>query len=410
MASVKIKFRHSTSSLNEGHLFYQVIHNRRVRQIKTSYRLYDYEWDNESQAIVFSKTERFPLLCVINDDISRDLRRLNDIIAELYDNNRPFLTDDIVDKFKSKSDEVGFLNFMEDIIVRLKNIGKVRTSETYASSLNSFKRFILTSIYKGNNSVSMNITLDEINTNTIQAYESYLKEAGLSPNSSSFYMRNLRAVYNRAVESNLTVQCYPFKHVYTGVEKTAKRAIPLKTMKYIKDMDLAMWPTLEFARDMFMFSFYTRGMSFVDMAYLRKSDLKNGILTYRRRKTGQQLYIRWEKCMQEIVAKYCIKNSVYLLSIINSVNTEDERRQYIYASHAVNRGLKAIGRKIGLTQPLTMYVARHAWASIARSRNVPISVISEGMGHDSESTTRIYLASLDSVAVDKANSMILKLL
>lgn len=83
-------------------------------------------------------------------------------------------------------------------------------------------------------------------------------------------MRNLRAVYNRAVEKELTTQRYPFKHVYTGVEKTLKRAVPLKTIKQIKEMDLSMNPTLGFARDMFLFSFYTRGMSFVDMAYLRK--------------------------------------------------------------------------------------------------------------------------------------------
>ena len=86
----------------------------------------------------------------------------------------------------------------------------------------------------------------------------------------------------------------------------------------------------------------------------------------------------------------------------------DERTQYIYASHNINRGLKLIGAKLGLPVPLTMYVSRHAWASIAKSKNIPLSVISEGMGHDSEATTRIYLASLDTAAIDKANSMILK--
>ena len=85
----------------------------------------------------------------------------------------------------------------------------------------------------------------------------------------------------------------------------------------------------------------------------------------------------------------------------------EERKQYINTAHNVNRALKAIGEQLELSIPLTMYVARHAWASIAKSKNIPLSVISEGMGHESETTTRIYLASLDTIAVDKANSLII---
>ena len=112
--------------------------------------------------------------------------------------------------------------------------------------------------------------------------------------------------------------------------------------------------------------------------------------------------------MQEIVDKYDTSQSNYLLPIIKPFGDIDERKQYIYAAHNINRCLKIIGKELGLSVSLTLYVARHAWASIAKSKNVPLSVISEGMGHDSEATTRIYLASLDTVAIDKANSMILK--
>ena len=88
----------------------------------------------------------------------------------------------------------------------------------------------------------------------------------------------------------------------------------------------------------------------------------------------------------------------------------EERKQYIYYAHNINRYLKKIGERIGLSIPLTMYVARHSWASIARSKNVPLSVISDGLGHDSELTTRIYLSTLDNAEIDKANRMIIKLL
>ena len=164
----------------------------------------------------------------------------------------------------------------------------------------------------------------------------------------------------------------------------------------------------EIEHGIFVFSFYTRGMSFVDMAYLRKKDLSGKVLSYRRRKTGQLLYVHWERCMQDIVKKYSNPKSPFLLPIIRPENDMDQRRQYIYVAHKVNRCLKLIGQQLGLSISLTMYVSRHAWASIAHSKNIPLSVISEGMGHNSEATTRIYLATLDTAAIDKANKMILR--
>lgn len=163
---------------------------------------------------------------------------------------------------------------------------------------------------------------------------------------------------------------------------------------------------MDYARDLFMFSFYTRGMSFVDMAYLKKKDLQNGILVYRRRKTGQQLSVKWERPMQEIVDRYDTGNTPYLLPVIRDM-ASDTRRQYLSAAHLTNAKLKMLGEQLGLAITLTTYVARHAWASIARSKNIPVSTISEAMGHDSESTTLIYLASLDTSQVDKANTLIL---
>jgi integrase len=251
------------------------------------------------------------------------------------------------------------------------------------------------------------ISMDEIDSDLMLAYEAWLKEQEVCMNTVSFYMRILRAVYNRAVEKEITPQRYPFRHVYTGIEKTLKRAVTLKTIKQVKQADLLMFPSLDYARDMFMFSFYTRGMSFVDMAYLKKTDLNNGILSYRRKKTRQQLFIRWEECMQEIVDKYpCIPTSPYLLPIIKKPG-DNPRKQYRNAILSVNKNLKSLSKMMGLPTVLTTYVARHSWASIAKSKNIPVSVISEGMGHDSQMTTQIYLASLDTAVVDRANNLIL---
>ena len=398
MASVKVKFRPSTIAGKEGTIYYQIIQSRVIRQMKTDYRIFTDEWNEVESCVIVGSSERRNLLLSLIERMEWDLKLLDMIIRQLNNRKAGYTADDIVASFQSITEGQSFFNFMQGIIARLKQMGKIRTAENYSCALKSFMQFRR----------ERDILLSEIDSDLMQLYEAYLHGKGAVRNTSSFYMRILRAVYNRALEKELMEQRNPFRHVYTGVDKTVKRAVPLSAIKRMKNLDLSLQPNLEFARDMFLFSFYTRGMSFVDMAYLRKKDLANGILSYRRRKTGQQLFIKWEKCMQEIVDKYDTESSIYLLPIIKPYSKTDERTQYIYAGHNINRSLKAIGKELGLSLPLTMYTSRHSWASIAKSKNVPLSVISEGMGHDSEATTRIYLASLDNMAIDKANSLILK--
>ena len=383
MTSIKIKFRPSTVDGKEGGLYFQIIHNRVVRQLNTDYKVFAEEWDAEAESVIVNGN-RSNLLLGIQERLAWDVARLEKVVRSLETERRRFTADDVT--------------FMHGVIAQLKQLGKVRTSETYTATLNSFMTFL----------DEQDVPLDGISSDMMLMYEAYLKTREVRMNTISFYMRNLRAAYNRAVEKGLTAQNYPFRHVYTGVDKTVKRAIPIKAIKALKDLDLATNSALDFARDMFMFSFYTRGMSFVDMAYLKKTDIKNGILTYRRRKTGQELSIKWEKCMAEIIAKYPENKTDFLLPIIKDEG--DERRQYDNALHLVNYRLKELSTMLKLQRPLTMYVARHSWASAAKAKNVPLSVISEGMGHDSETTTQIYLASLETSVVDKANKMILGLL
>lgn len=396
MATVKVKYRPSVREEKEGTIYYQIIHNRVIRQIRTDYRIFREEWDSGKHAVTITTGGREAFLRTVKDSMARDLKRLNTVIDKLGSNGGNFTADDVVTKFQEPADEPCFSGFMEEVIARLERLGKTRTSETYTAALNSFMRF----------REGRDIPLDEISPDLMEEYEAYLKGCGVSLNTVSFYNRILRAAYNRAVEKGLTPQRHPFRNVYTGMEKTVKRAIPSEAVRRIKGLDLSLKPAPDFARDMFLFSFYTRGMSFVDMAYLRKSDLKNGILSYRRKKTGQQLHIRWERCMGEIVEKHPNVTTEYLLPVITDP-TASERRQYENALHLVNRKLKKVAEMAGISVPLTMYVARHAWASIAKSKNIPLSVISEGMGHDSETTTQIYLASLDTSVIDEANGRIL---
>ena len=396
MATVRIKYRPSIRTGKEGTVYYRITHKQTIRQITTPYRIFREEWDAQKSEVALACGGREQFLRTVREHTARDTERLRTIIGRLETAGCAFTADDIVDRFLAPAHEGSFVRFMEELVARLQHLGKIRTSETYAAAAESFMRF------RG----GRDLLLNEIDSDLMVEYQTYLRQRGLAMNTVSFYNRILRAAYNRAVEKGLAEQRHPFRHVYTGVDKTVKRAIPLQAIRRIKNLDLSARPSLEFARDMFLFSFYTRGMSFIDMAHLRKQDLRNGILSYRRRKTGQQLFIKWEQCMQEIAGKHAAKGSDRLLAIIRT--PDNALQQYRNALRLVNNKLKTISAMAGLQTNLTMYVSRHSWASIARSKHVPVSVISEGMGHDSETTTQIYLASLDNSLIDRANSMILK--
>lgn len=303
-----------------------------------------------------------------------------------------------------------FTDFMAHLTLQLKSLGREGTAQTYTSAQRSlttfFSEYTTGSII--NDTGRTGIPFSIITSDFFQAYEAWLRQRGVTPNTISFYMRILRAVYNKAIENGLMAPttCHPFKHVYTGIAKTRKRALPLLIIRRMKELNLQENPRLAFARDMFLFSFYTRGMSFVDMAYLEKSDLKADTLVYRRRKTGTVLYIKWETPMRDIVARYSSPQSPYMLSIIIDAG-RDARTQYLNMLHQVNRSLKQIAGMLLLTMPLSLYCARHSWASAAHEADIPLAVISQGMGHASEQVTRIYLADLHTSVVDAANSKIL---
>ena len=402
MTSVKLKFRPSTVFGKMGSLYYQIIHNGKVRHVASGCRIYPHEWDAVRCRLVEAdlwSAERYGCLLRIKEILESDMERMKNAARELDSPGVSYTVEDVVSAYASGVSSCSLCVFVQSLVSGFRNSGKVRLSETYMSALASFMRF----------RQGRDIQLRDIVPSVMLDYQIWLKNSGLKMNTVSFYMRVLRTVYNRAVEKGLTEQAYPFKAVYTGVAKTVKRAVSVEAMRIIRNMGLPDKSPAEFARDMFMFSFYTRGMSFVDMAYLKRTDIRNGVLSYRRRKTGRELRIRWEQCMQDIVDRYtcCVDpSSVYLLPIIRHSDSDD-RKQYRSSMFKVNRKLKEIGMSMGMSSALTMYVARHSWASIARDRMVPLQLISEGLGHDSEKTTSIYLASVDNSKLDKVNKQII---
>lgn len=400
MATINVKIHPIIPDGNVGTLFYQVVHEGTTKVIETDYKLYLHEWNSETEKLNVhdADAERFAYLAALGKRVECDMRRLRGIIMSLDLRIMPYATDDVVVNFADYCSRRSFGLFMKEQIGRLESMKRMRTSETYTAAYRSFMRFM----------DNKDVAIDEFDEKLMGEYENFLKMTGAGLNTVSFYMRIMRAVYNRAVDEGITDQRYPFKKVYTGIARTVKRALRFDDIRRIKNVDLSNEPNLAFARDMFMFSFYTRGMSFVDMSFLSKSNLSGGVLSYCRRKTGQRLDIKWEKCMQEIVERYDACGP-HILPIV-SPDKGDERLQYRQCQCRINAYLKRLGRMMGFLHPLTMYVARHSWASVAKSRNVPLSIISEGMGHDSDATTRIYLASIEASRIDEANSSILNAL
>ncbi len=295
-----------------------------------------------------------------------------------------------------------FVKFMGRVISQLKANGQYRTMLHYQAAFRSFMRF----------RNQRDITFAEMDADEIKSYEAYLKNvAGVCRNTSSFYMRILRAVYNRAVEKGLAAQQHPFKNVYTGIDKTIKRAIPAEAVSKIKHLATPLSFQQALARDAFLMSFYLRGISFIDLAHLRKSDLRDGYLHYTRSKTRQRLSIRWEKDMQTIVDKYKEQtaSSPYLFPFLVSTKGKEQSDRQLYhnAESRIAYHLKKLGAKMGLQGKLTLYVARHSWATAARDNHISLSVISEALGHTSETTTQIYLRSIRTDEVDAANAQLL---
>lgn len=404
MASIKVKFRASTVANRPGSIYFQISHGRKFRQITSRFRISQNEWDeSQSMVAVDYNSDRVHFLKAVHDSIIKEIDRFNTIVRKLDSTMLSYSVDDILNEYNRYVHEYSFCNYIDNIISTLKKNGRIRTAETYRTTSNSFRRFLsLNNVFNEHD-----IMLDAITGEVIEDYEAWLHNCGLIPNTISFYTRILRAVYNRAVECGAIENLHPFKHVYTGIDKTVKRTISLSSVRKLRGLDLCSSPALDYARDMFMLSFYLRGMSFIDMSFLRKTDLNNGYITYRRRKTGQQLIVKWTREMQLILDKYPVNRSEYLLPIITTPYC-NARSVYRNRAYNINHNLKKLATMIGLTIPLTLYVARHSWASAAKVKGVPLSVISEAMGHDSETTTQIYLASLDSSVVDRANQLILQ--
>lgn len=402
MATIRIKLRESKINGKAGTVYYQICHRQKNRQLTTKIHLLPEQWDAaRGQVIMTAGNEMVLGRCC--RQIENDVFLLQQIIRGLEDRRMAYTPDDVIAMYHSSFSQTTVQEYMKIQIAALLENRKLGTARNYGRALNSFALFL-----RGEN-----LSFARFTENLIMQYSIWLLKRGVRRNTLSFYMRILRSVYNKAVRERLVEQTFPFNSVYTGVDRTRKRAVDESVIVRLQKLKLRASSALALARDLFVFSYCTRGMAFVDMAFLRRQDIADGVISYCRHKTGQRLTIRVEPCMENIIKRYekgVVDSSAFVFPILFSDEPEVAYKQYQTALGYYNRKLKKLAELAGINIPLSSYVARHSWATTARNHNIPLSVISAGMGHTSERTTEIYLASLESSVIDKANQTILTLL
>ena len=393
MATVKVKLRPSSVVGKAGVIYYQITHNRKTQQITTKLRVQPSDWDTDEEQIVATAPNR----SMIQNRIDSDVALLRRVIADLDSSGMDYSVEDVISRYKSPQSHILVLDYMRTQVEQLRATNRLGTAKNYEKTMCSFSEFL----------GDVRLPLSALTEQVITDYNAFLVQRGLVRNSVSFYMRVLRAIYNKAVRQKLIEQQHPFTEVYTGIDRTRKRAVSESIIAQLHHLELEEGSPLALCRDMFIFSYCTRGMAFVDIAYLKKPNLQNGMICYARRKTGQLLSVRIEPSIQRIIDRYADTDSPYVFPILTSLDAAEAYEQYQVALNTHNRLLGRLSEILGCGCKLTSYTSRHSWATAARNHNVPISVISQGLGHTSDQTTQIYLTMLENSVIDEANKGII---
>jgi len=378
----------------------KIIFKRTNIYINSGYSVMKEHWD-EKQLQITKDCKKYSRLVHTNNDIRQKHIDAFRIIEDLHksgelENLTPL---DLKTKILNKSVRASFREFNNKIIDELKLAKKLGNASCYEQAQSFLDRMV-----KDNE-----FMFEDINFKLLKKLEAKHLSLGYSYNSLSFYLRTIRATFNRAMKEGVVSRDnYPFTNYSIKDTKTVKRAIPKTIIEKIRDAEYEVGSHKWHARNFFMFSFYNIGMNFADMAFLKCSNIVDNVMIYNRAKTGKRYTVKLTESAKKILSLYIAdqKPNDYVFPIIKRNELElimkdlgNERKTY-------NKYLDKIAEDLKLNVNLTSYVARHSWATIAKDLNVPISVISEGLGHEDIKTTQIYLDSFDADVIFDANQLI----
>jgi len=306
-------------------------------------------------------------------------------------------------------------DYFVSVIKTMRDTGHYGNADTYTEILNSLKTF--DSNFKDRD-------FYEIDYNYVIRYDEYYIKKGNGKNARRNKLATLRAILNRAIKDKLALRdTYPFGVDGYSVnklrEQTEKRYLPTTYLNLLKNSS-SIDPRVNFARKLFLFSYYSYGMSFIDMAYLKTANivLKEGgnYIVYKRQKTKnkqniQPIKVLIRKELSELIKELQVMQKPindYLLPIVDKDLEGAQLHWYLKTGprRRMNDSLKVLANDLELKVNLTTYVSRHTMAMQLRLNSVSIDIIGETMGHQETSTTKIYLDSFEDSVVDDATSVL----
>ncbi len=408
--TVKLKLRASLRMPGSGTLAIHITRHRKTRTTTTSYVLHGDEWDEKRQSIIFPESissKRKKELSFICSKLKKELQVLQETIG-ILESRGDYSALELVRRFRERRRGQFFCAYVSKKAENLLLEKRFGTAHVYQYASVSFLKFL----------GGRDVPIHKVNAVLMEDYQHYLLSGGKSRNTVSSYMRSLRAAYHSAIREKIFIagrQDNPFSGVFTGNAKTRKRAIDKESITKIMKVkesyrELKEVTGIEFSHDLFLFCLYAQGMPFVDMINLKTENIRGNTIRYYRKKTGQLMIIEIEPCIREFIDKYRTRDSEYIFPVLRGISGSLLKWKKTQATlSAYNRRLKKLAALAGIEDKLTSYVARHTWASIASREGIPVSVISRGMGHESERTTSIYISKLDYSDVGRANRKILSL-
>jgi integrase len=387
-----------------------VVHGSESRSVTTDYKILPEDWDAACRRLIipYGRSTRSRQLVEMESAMLCDLRRMDGVIREL-EREGPYTVDELMSRYRSVMSGNTFCAFTEKLASEMENTGNSRTAKAYRTASGRLRAF----------NGGKDINPEHISSSLISEFQQFLKAEGRSMNTISFYMRTLRAIYHKAIAEGRIHRSAenPFAGVYTGVSTTRKLALTSTDLAALSTFD----PTvsgkkvdneelpehLGQALAMFLFCYHARGMCFVDMANLKKSDLRGDTIRYRRHKTGQAIELKVLPAMRRIIDWFGphTAGNRYMFPIITDPG-KNHRLQYESGLRLQNQRLKKVGAMCGIGKRFSTHCARHSWATVAKSAGLPLAVISEGLGHTNQRTTEIYLASLERSIIDHASKVV----
>ena len=302
--------------------------------------------------------------------------------------------------------KVSFLLSAEQQAKHCEEANRFSTAKNYRTAIRSLYRFFQRQQLV-TRSTTQELMATDITPGLMADYAQWLRQLGISMNTVSCYLRSLRAIYNKVVRRYDLEDLDPFKDLFTGHAKTVKRSASDEDIKRLQAMILPRHSVLQLTRDIFFFSLYAQGMPFVDVAFLRNEQIRDGLIVYERHKTGQQIVVKIEGCIQEIINRYSRTESDFVFPIITTHYPAQAYKQYQSKLRTYNRHLHQLEKIAGLKGSLTSYVVRHTWASLAYDTDIDLAVIASALGHTNTNTTRIYIRDINNRRLAEANHKVL---